>query len=321
MADQSENKLSRRAILTRTTGAALAGAIAMQASAPEVKPLEVRPDTTLIDDVSETKSNSAGKKIKQSIVQWCFAEHWDMEQTAKVAKKLGCQSVELVAPEHWPMLKKYGLTCAIASVDMSPDPPFVNGFNNPENYPKLLKATRDAIEAAAAHNVPNVICFTGMAGDISREQGLKNCVAGLKEVIGLAEKKGVTLCLEMLNTRDDSHPMKGHPGYQGDDIDYCADICRGVGSERMKLLFDIYHVQIMNGDVMRRIEQLKDLIGHVHTAGNPGRKELDDTQEINYPPIMRKLLEIGYDGYVGQEFIPTGDPLAGLKHAVELCDV
>ncbi|WP_166822792.1 hydroxypyruvate isomerase family protein [Thalassoroseus pseudoceratinae] len=318
MADHPDNKLSRRAILTRTTGAALAGAFATRASAEDKKALQVRPDTTLIDDSGSSKLKG---RIKQSVVQWCFSEHWDMEKTAQVAKQLGCQSVELVAPEHWPMLKKYGLTCAIASVDMSPDPPFVKGFNNPEHYPKLLKATRDAIEAAAAHGVPNVICFTGMAEDISREQGLKNCVSGLKKVIGLAEKKGITLCLEMLNTRDDSHPMKGHPGYQGDDIDYCADICRGVGSERMKLLFDIYHVQIMNGDVIRRIEQLKNLIGHVHTAGNPGRKELDETQEIYYPPIMQKLIDIGYEGYVGQEFIPTGDPLAGLKQAVELCDV
>ena len=125
----------------------------------------------------------------------------------------------------------------------------------------------------------------------------------------------MTLCLEHLNTRDAAE-MKGHPGYQGDDIDYCADIVRAVGSPRMKLLFDIYHVQIMHGDVIRRIEQCKDVIGHIHTAGNPGRGELDDNQEINYPPIMRKLLEIGYTGYVGQEFIPTRDPLEGLRQAV-----
>ena len=137
----------------------------------------------------------------------------------------------------------------------------------------------------------------------------------------LAEKKGVTICIEHLNTRDDSHPMKGHPGYQGDKIDYVCDIARAVGSPNMKVLFDIYHVQIMDGDVIRRIEQCKDVIGHIHTAGNPGRKELDDTQEINYPPIMRKLLDIGYKGHVGQEFIPTGDPMKGLVEAVELCDV
>ena len=159
------------------------------------------------------------------------------------------------------------------------------------------------------------------SGEISAEQGAKNCVKGLKKIIGYAEKKGVTICIEHLNTRDDSHPMKGHPGYQGDKIDYVCDIARAVGSPNMKVLFDIYHVQIMDGDVIRRIEQCKDVIGHIHTAGNPGRKELDDTQEINYPPIMRKLLDIGYKGHVGQEFIPTGDPMKGLIEAVELCDV
>jgi len=146
-------------------------------------------------------------------------------------------------------------------------------------------------------------------------------VKGLKQIAGHAEKKGVTICLEQLNSRDSSNPMKGHPGYQGDDVDYVAGILRRVGSDRVKMLFDIYHVQIMNGDVIRRIEECKDLIGHVHTAGNPGRGELDNNQEINYPPIMRKLLEIGYEGWVGQQFVPTRDPLEGLREAVALCDV
>ena len=146
-------------------------------------------------------------------------------------------------------------------------------------------------------------------------------MAGLKKIIGYAEKNKINVCIEHLNSRDSSHPMKGHPGYQGDDVDWVADICRKVGSPRMKLLFDIYHVQIMNGDVITRLEQHKDVIGHIHTAGNPGRGELDNNQEINYPPIMRKLLDIGYTGFVGQEFIPTRDPLAGLQQAVRLCDV
>lgn len=131
----------------------------------------------------------------------------------------------------------------------------------------------------------------------------------------------MTICLEHLNTRDDTHPMKGHPGYQGDDVDAVADMLRRVGSPRVKMLFDIYHVQIMNGDVIRRLGQHMDIIGHVHTAGNPGRGELDENQEIQYPAIMRKLVELNYDGYVGQEFIPTRDPLEGLTQAVTLCDV
>src|SRR4029453_2187773 len=130
----------------------------------------------------------------------------------------------------------------------------------------------------------------------------------------------VTLCLEMLNSPVDAN-MKGHPGYQGDHTDYCIELIKQVGSERLKLLFDIYHVQIMDGDVITRVRQYKDYIGHVHTAGNPGRGELDDTQEINYPPIIKALVAVGYKGYVGQEFIPTRDAVAGLKQAVEVCDV
>lgn len=272
-------------------------------------------------------------RIKQSIVQWCFelfGEKWNIERSCQVARELGCQSVELIAAEHYPTLKKHGLTCAIGQIDMNPDPPFLKGFNNPTYWPKVMKVTREAIDAAAQFGVPSVICFTGYSArdvanpkgaQISKEEGAKNCVEGFKQIIGYAEKKKVTLCLEMLNTRETTHPMKGHPGYQGDHTDYCIDIIKRVGSPRMKLLFDVYHIQIMDGDVIRRLRQHKDYIGHVHTAGNPGRGELDDKQEINYPPIMKALLEIGYNGYVGQEFIPTRDPYQGLREAVSLCDV
>jgi hydroxypyruvate isomerase len=270
--------------------------------------------------------------IKQSIVFWCFnsaGEKWDVEKTCQVAKALGCVSVEIVPPEDWGTLKKHGLVCAIAPNGM-PGAPFVKGFNNPKYHEQVLNATKKMIDACADAGVPSVIGFSGYkwrdaedpkSGEIPRDEGADNCVKGLKEVAGYAEKKGVTLCIEHLNTRDSSHPMKGHPGYQGDDLDWLAKVLRRVGSKRVKLLFDIYHVQIMHGDVIRRIEENKDIIGHVHTAGNPGRGELDDKQEINYPPIMRKLLEIKYPGYVGQEFIPTRDPEAGLREAVKLCDV
>jgi hydroxypyruvate isomerase len=272
-------------------------------------------------------------RVNQSIVQWCFelfGEKWTPEKTCQVAVELGCKSVELLAPEHFPTLKKHGLTCAIATINMQPDPPFVKGFNNPAYRDRVLQATRDSIDAAADFGAPSVICFTGYSAKnpddpnsprMSLEEGAENCVRGLKKIIGYAEKKKINLCLEMLNTRDDTHPMKGHPGYQGDNTEYCIDIIKRVGSERMKLLFDIYHVQIMDGDVIRRIRQHKDYLGHIHTAGNPGRGELDDKQEIHYAPIMQALVEVGYTGYVGQEFIPTRDPHQGLREAVTLCDV
>ena len=157
---------------------------------------------------------------------------------------------------------------------------------------------------------------------ISREEGAENCVKVWKTVIPYAEKKGINLVLEHLNSRDDSHPMKGHPGYFGDDVDFCVELIKRVDSPRMTLLFDVYHVQIMNGDVIRRIGMYKDYISHYHTAGNPGRKELDETQEIYYPAVMRAIVDTGFKGYVAQEFIPTWDDKeAALRHAAEVCDV
>lgn len=271
-------------------------------------------------------------RIKQSVSFWNFhiaGECWDAEKTCQIAKQLGCLSVEVIDPPEWPILKKHGLICAMSPNGM-PDPLFAKGFNNPRYLEELTARTRKAIDDTSAAGFPNVLAFTGYqwrdADDptsevISLEEGADNCVAGLKDLAAYAASKNVTLCIEQLNTRDDSHPMKGHPGYQGEDIDYVASIVQRVDSPGLKLLFDIYHVQIMNGDVIRRLEQYQDLIGHIHTAGNPGRNEIDERQEINYPAIMHKLLEIGYDGYVGQEFLPSGDPLEGLTKAVQLCDV
>ena len=271
-------------------------------------------------------------RLKQSIVQWCFesyGEKWSVAKTCQVARTLGCKSVELVAPSFYPTLKEYGLTCAIGQIDLSPDLPFIKGWNNPDHWPRLMKATRDALDAAAAFGMTSVICFTGNSAKnpddpqspkIPKDVGLKNCVNGLKEIVGYAEKCKVTLCLEMINSRDPVF-MKGAPDYQGDHTDYCMDIIRQVGSDRLKFLFDIFHVQIMDGDLIRRIRELKDFIAHVHTAGNPGRGELDQNQEINYRPLMQALVDIGYAGYVGHEFIPTRDPFQGLREAVSLCDV
>jgi hydroxypyruvate isomerase len=272
-------------------------------------------------------------RIKQSIAFWSFnvaGGKWNIEQTCQIARQLGCASVELVKGADHKVVRKRGLTCALAQIDLDPDPPFIRGFNNPEYWPRITKVTKQAIDEAALYGSPNVICFTGYSAkdpDVPNgpawtpEEGADNCVAGLKRVIGYAEKKGVNLCLEILNTRDDTHPMKGHPGYQGNHTEYCIDIIKRVGSARMKLLFDVYHVQIMDGDIIRRLHTHKDYIGHVHVAGNPGRGELDNQQEINFEPIMQALIDIGYQGYVGHEYIPTRDALPGLRQAVGLCDV
>ena len=271
-------------------------------------------------------------RIRQSLTFWCLNGtewNWDIDRICTTAKELGCLSVELVAPELWPTLCNYGLQCALAPNGM-PDPPFRRGVNNTQYHDEVIETTKSMIERAADFGFPNVIAFTGFkwrnaedpeSEEIPLAEGFANSVNALSELSRYAAKKGVTICLEQLNTRDLTHPMKGHPGYQGDDLDYCAGIVRQVNSDHLKLLFDIYHVEIMNGDVVRRIRQYHPIIGHVHTAGNPGRGELDDRQEINYPAIMRTLREVGYQGYVGHEFIPVSDPLAGLIQAVELCDV
>ena len=271
-------------------------------------------------------------RIRQSLTYWCLNAppwHWDIERICATAVGLGCRSVELVPPESWPVVRRHGLTCAIAHNGM-PDPVFQKGLNNPRYHEEVIARTKATIDQAADFGVPNVIAFTGYkwrdaedsaSGEIPPAEGAANSVKALSELGDYARKKNVTLCLEHLNTRETSDPMKGHPGYQGDNIDYCADIVKQVNSDHVKLLFDIYHVQIMNGDVIRRLRQYRNLIGHVHTAGNPGRGELDDDQEVHYPAVMRTLLNIGYKGYVGQEFIPTREPLSGLAQAVSLCDV
>ena len=280
----------------------------------------------------EPWTRAVNGRIHHSVCIWCFETSewaWDADTLAGHAASLGMESVELVEPEHWPTLEKHGLKCAIAGNGM-PAPPFMKGLNNPRYQAEVIEVTKKTMDACAEAGVPSVIAFNGYkwkdaedpeSGEISLEDGASHTVAGLKELAAYGEEKSVTVCLEMLNTRDDTHPMKGHPGYQGDDIDYCAEIIREVGSPRAKLLFDIYHVQIMNGDLIRRLREMREIIGHIHTAGSPGRNELHLAQEIHYPSVMETLVEIGYEGYVGHEFIPTRDPRDSLAQAVRLCDV
>jgi sugar phosphate isomerase/epimerase len=271
-------------------------------------------------------------RIKQSLAHWCLtATHcrWDIHRVCRTAKELGCAAVELAPFEDWATVREYGLEMPLAHNGMA-DPVFAKGLNNPRYQEEVIATTKKVMDLCAEHGVANVIAFTGYhwrdADDpsspiIPREEGAANTVKGLRELARYGEARGVTVVMEHLNTRDDSHPMKGHPGYQGDDIDYCAEIIRAVGSPRAKLLFDVYHVAIMNGDVIRRLKQYRDLLGHIHVAGVPGRAELDETQEIHFPAVMRALIEIGYSGYVGLEFIPTGEPEKSLAQAVAACDV
>lgn len=253
-------------------------------------------------------------RIKQSVVPWCF-NPMPVPELARHAAALGLKSVELCPTQHWPMLKELGLTPAIASSHG-----FAKGFAQKAEHEECLATLRKRIDECAAAGVERVITFSGFRRGISDDEGMRNMVDGLKQIVGYAEQKRVTLCLEMLNSRVETN-MKGHPDYFCDSMERSVEVCRRIGSERLKVLFDFYHVQIMHGDLITRVKQHAAYIGHVHTAGVPGRNEIDDTQEIRYRPLMQALLDIGYTGYVGQEFIPLRDKVASLAESVEICDI
>lgn len=237
-------------------------------------------------------------------------------EIAKAAAAMGLKSVELVGPEHWPLLKELGMTCAIAGSHG-----FAKGFAHKEQHEECLASLQKGIENASAFGCPNIITFSGFRKGITTEDGQKNMIEGLQRIAGLAEEKKVTVCIEMLNSKV-KEEMKGHPDYFTDKMELAVEVCKAIGSPRIKVLFDIYHVQIMHGDVISRLEENFDYVGHVHTAGNPGRCEIDENQEINYAPIMQKLVSLGYQGFVGQEFIPkTADKLAALRQGVKICDI
>ncbi|MDB5290606.1 MAG: Xylose isomerase domain protein barrel, partial [Phycisphaerales bacterium] len=217
---------TRRGILQATAAAAVA--IAAPALAADPAPAGKAEGA---DKGPATRGN-----VKQSLVQWCYSKYWNEEEMARVAKGLGCVSIELIDPKHWDTLKKAGLTCAIAGSHG-----FTQGMNNPKYQEKCLETLRSRIEECSSAGVPSVITFTGMREDIPDDVGMDNCVKAYKRIVGWAEAKRVTICLEMLNSRVNA-TMKGHPGYQGDHTDYCIELIKRVGSERLKLLFDIYHV-------------------------------------------------------------------------------
>ena len=259
--------------------------------------------------------------VKPALTKWCLhdanPQKWSLEKICQVAKDLGVDALEVITPEELPTLKKFGLSSALTTAHW-----FIKGMNNPLHWNECLTGLRKAIDANAEFGFTNVITFWGFAdttaeggSKVSLDEGIRNCIEGYKQIVGYAEKKKVVLCLEPLNSRDPAD-MKGHPGYQGDKIEYCMEVIKTVGSPSLKLLFDFYHVQIMNGDIIRRIGEVKDYIGHVQAAGNPGRNELDENQEINFRAILKAFARNGYRGHVGLEFIPTRDPLESLKQAL-----
>ncbi len=306
MPESKPHSVSRRRALQVATAAGVAGSLLPQKTLAQLPRAEADPHFQIRQG-----------RIRQSIMGWTF-NPMPTPELARLCKDIGLVAMEGVGREHYPMIRELGLEISLVGSHG-----FTKGPCNRAYHEEVIRSLREGIDVAVTFGCSRVITFTGMREPgLSTEEGAKNCVEAWKQVIGYAEQKRVTLCLEHLNSRDDTHPMKGHPGYLGDHVDFCADLVRQVGSPQFKLLFDIYHVAIMDGDVIRRLRQHRDVIGHIHTAGVPGRGELDETQEVNYPAVMRALLDLGYSGYVAQEFIPTWpDKALALRHAAKVCDV
>ncbi|MBX2895163.1 MAG: TIM barrel protein [Cyclobacteriaceae bacterium] len=251
-------------------------------------------------------------KINHSVCQWCY-NSIPLEDLAKAAKEIGLKSIELLGADQWAVVQKHGLTCAMA---YATDVGLNKGFNDPSLHEKLLKDYSISIPKAAAAGLKSVICFSGNANGLSAEQGIENCAKGLAPIMKIAEQHNILVQMELLNSKVD------HKDYQCDHTAWGVALAEKLGSPNFKLLYDIYHMQIMEGDVIATIRKHHKYIGHYHTGGVPGRNEIDDTQELYYPAIMKAIVETGYTGFVGQEFIPKRpDKLASLKQGVGICDV
>ncbi|RMF65203.1 MAG: hydroxypyruvate isomerase [Bacteroidetes bacterium] len=257
-----------------------------------------------------------GGRVRHSVCKWCYPG-LTVDALAVAGKAMGLRSIELLDPPDWPAVKRHGLICAMANPPAAPDGMhfLTHGFNRREHHAWLVPAYTKRLEEVAEAGFPNLICFSGNRGGLDDEEGLENCVEGLKQILPTAERLGVTLCMELLNSRVD------HPDYQCDHTAWGVALVDRLGSDRFKLLYDIYHMQIMEGDIIRTIRTYADYIAHYHTGGNPGRHEIDETQELNYRAIVEAILATGFTGYIAQEFIPTRDPLASLRQALMICDV
>jgi len=294
----NHNKLSRRTFI-RSSSLIAAGTI--------TGTLARTGQAVTADDVERIVKNG---RINQSVSKWCYGK-FSVDEMCVIGKKMGLKAIDLLGSNDFPTLKKYGLECSMINTHG-----LTKGINRKENHEECLAKISSAIDAAAEYKYPNVISFPGNRAGMPDDVGVENSVVALKKIAGYAEKKGVTICLEYLNSKVD------HKDYMFDNMAWGVEVCKKVGSESVKILYDIYHAQIMEGDIIRTIRTCKDYIGHYHTGGNPGRNEIDESQELYYPAIMRAIVETGYKGYVAHEFVPKNkDQIASLAYAVRICDV
>jgi hydroxypyruvate isomerase len=293
------NAISRRAALRKVSG----GTLAVAAAASLSNRLQAA------DDALGSKLKN---RINHSVCKWCYSSI-PLDEFCQAGKKIGLQSVELLEVNDFPTLKKHDLVCAMVS---GVPGGITSGLNRLENHDKIVAFFEKTTPIVAEHGYPNIICFSGNRDGMSDEKGLENCAIGLKRIAPIAEKNKVTVCMELLNSK------VNHKDYMCDHTPWGVELVKKVGSERFKLLYDIYHMQIMEGDLIATIRSSHSYIGHYHTGGVPGRAEIDDSQEINYPAVMKAIVETGFKGFCAQEFIPKRkDVLASLKQGVEICDV
>ena len=264
---------------------------------------------------ANTMSHPLKGNIRHSVARWTYGD-LDIESLCEVVKQLGFNAIDLVGPDDWPVLKKHGIDSAMCN---GAELNLEDGWCDPEFHDALIKRYLHHIDLVADAGYTNLVCFSGNRRGMTPTVGLKHAVTGLKQVLPHAEKRGVVLQMELFNSKID------HPDYMADNSAWGIELCQALGSENFKLLYDIYHMQIMEGDIIRTIRENVNYFGHFHTAGVPGRHEIDDSQELNYPAIARAIKDTGFSGYLAQEFIPTAPDMTGqieaLRAAVQRCDV
>ncbi len=298
--------LSRReALFSLGTGAAvLTAGCATKAVAPPVAPTP--------PPVKDEKVVKIGR-LKQSVSYWCFAKKFSLPELCKQVKAMGMGAIDLLKEEEWPIVRDHGLVCSMAYGGGGSIP---EGLNKKSNHDAIVKGLEASIPKVAAFGFPNIITFFGnRVPDMTEQEAIDNCIEGLNRVKAVAEQSRVTVCVELLNSK------VNHKGYQGDHSEFGLKVVKAVNSPRIKLLDDLYHMQIMEGDIIRTLRDNKEWIGHFHTGGVPGRHELDDTQELNWRTVAKAIADSGYTGYMAHEFVPLRDPLTSLREAVALCDV
>jgi hydroxypyruvate isomerase len=298
MSDKQQEP-SRRAVIREMSAAALGGAAAWRG-------LDLPSASAILGGAADARAG----RLKQSVCQWCYAKI-PLDELCRAAKAMGFQSVELLGEKDWATVKQHGLTVAMANGPST----IPVGFNRPSEHDRLVAESERLLPLLAAARLPSMIVFSGNRAGMSDGEGLENCARGLARVMPTAERLGVTVCMELLNSKVD------HRDYMCDHTAWGAELVKRVNSPRFKLLYDIYHMQIMEGDVIRTIRDNFAHIGHFHTGGVPGRNEIDEGQELQYPTIMRAIADLGYTGFIGQEFIPKRDPLTSLAQGFGICEV